>query len=422
MAGNGFETIQEVGNVYQSKSRAFEKIQNLETPVTSMFGEADGLDLGAKGTTLLRTYSIDATGGPTSFFNTWKTPGANSYMVVTLLPKKMTIPVMIYKDLKEFTKSPNTAYGDAPAEILQAARDYGARMRELQAVGIGTGQIAEAVGAGTATTALICDDITQFIIGEPLEAFRVSGSAWVKVTTFALNVDNAPKVTDIDYQTNTVTLDRNATWLSGDVICKATTMDQAVYGNSMQTSACYAGLRGIVSEQGEFDDTFQNVNLTNYPLYDATVVDASGAPIAQDLLNQTLNRAKFYSGMGKEIDTLLSDRQQLRVFKNTELQKVRYEAGDIQAGAVKVMYDKFEWVATNDIYGGEVMLLMKDDIKWSYKQKLKLSPPTEGASPFTQISNTDAFSAYYTEIANLCYVGTKRKGLSRITNLYQPTK
>lgn len=421
MAGNGFETIQQVGNVYQSKSRAFEKIQNLETPVTSMFGEADGLDLGAKGTTLLRTYTIDATGGPTPFFNTWKTPGANDYMVVTLLPKKMTIPVMIYKDLKVFTNSPNTAYGDAPAEILQAARDYGARMRELQAVGIGTGQIAEATTSATSAN-LVVDDVTQFILGETLEAFRVSGSDWVKVITFALNVDNAPKVTDIVYETNTVVLDRTVTWVDGDIICKATTMDQAVYGNSMQTSACYAGLRGIVSEAGEFDDTFQNVDLDDFPLYDATVVDAAGGPITQDLLNQSLNRAKFYSGFSKEIDTLLSDRQQLRVFKNTELQKVRYEPGNIEAGAVRVMYDKFEWMATNDIYGGEVMLLTKDDIKWSYKQKLKLSPPTEGASPFTQISNTDAFSAYYTEIANLCYVGTRRKGLARITGLYQPAK
>lgn len=422
--GNGLETIEKVANVYQTKSKAFEKIQNLETPISSMFKEADeAIQLSQAGTVMLKTLNIDQTGGPAAFYGGFQTPGSNNYIKPVVMPKKQLFPVVISKDLALFTKGQDIAFGEAPKEILQAQRDIAARQRELQCVGIGTGQLAIANGSAT-STALVVDDVTQFIVRYALEAYYVSGGKWTKRTTFANGVNDAPYITKIDPATSTLTLSKSVTWVDGDVIVKAGTMDTAVYGNSLQTGLPYTGIRAIASSAGEFDDNFQNIDTStndNY-LYNGTVVDAAGSPITQDLLNQTINLAYFQTGNdGGGPNVLISDRQQLRVFKNTELQKVRYvDTQELNTGAVKVKYDKFEWTTANNIYGGEVMLLKTDDIRWVTAQDLKLSPPVPGQSPFTQVGNQDAFSCYYTEVKQLALTAAKRANQVRITNLFRP--
>jgi len=157
--------------------------------------------------------------------------------------------------------------------LLSLFHDWAWHM-DINLRGENTGRVTTAVGGGTTTDTLIVADARDFEIGMYIDGHN-SGNA--------LTIDSK-KITAINYDTNTLTLDANATWTDGDII---SVEDTRLTGQA--TGRAPYGLASILSDPSadiKADDyyiiskalaTYGDVSRSSYPKFKATINQPAGA-------------------------------------------------------------------------------------------------------------------------------------------------
>lgn len=270
-----------------------------------------------------------------------------------------------------------------------------------QSWGTGTGQITLANGAATSTS-LVVDNPYPFRIGMFIDAFATIGGA--------KEINNV-QITNVVISTSTLTLASTQTWSDNAIICKTTEMD----GVTSQANAKeLTGWQGIC-DTTTFSSTFEGVSVSAFPQWQGNVISASNSPVSQDLLQRTYNRTAIVGGNNP--NKLVSNYGQARNFLNQELQKTRYEGGEVDAGNVVLKWGTMEWMIDWTYPISELGMMTQDGIEKFQTSDVKLSD-LPGMSLY-QIVGMDAVGGYYCYQGNL---GTwKRNNQSRLIDLTEPT-
>lgn len=388
--------------IYENKD-ALKNEQNLYSPFWAMFeGSSDRLS--PSGTYTAQIFAGDETGGAmfsTGSFDTSENPDIQN---PTIKPRYMNYPFQIYKNTLELSENTDAAFGNAMDMAIRDKRARALADMDRQAMGIGTGQITLANGAGVATTSLVVDDVKPFRRNMYIDAWTALGGT--------KEINNI-KITAVDYSTKTLTLASAQTWTDNDIICRAGKCDGVT---SIDTAKEMVGWLGI-DDTNAYSTTFEGLAVASVPEWQAQVYDAGAATISQDTLQRIADRVAIVSGETPE--KLVSTRGQARNFKNTELNKTRYEGGEVKAGAVKMYWDKYEWMTIDRFPEGEIGLISPKFIQKYQTQDLHLTK-TPGTGSFFQVQGQDAFGSYFSFIGNLG-IKRKRNAQGRVTNLSEPS-
>lgn len=266
--------------------------------------------------------------------------------------------------------------------------------------GTGTGQITLANGAGNGATALVVDDPFAFRKNMYIDAFATLGGA---------KEISGVKITAVNYATKTLTLASAQTWSDNAIICKRKVMDGVSAGNYKEIM----GFRGIC-DTTIYDTTFEGLAVSAQPDWVGNVINGAGAPISQDLLQQNHNRLAIVAG--ETPDTLVSNYGQARTFLNDELDKTRYDSGEVKAGNIVLRWGKLEWIVDHTFSIGEVGMYVKRH--WEKFQTKDVSLSDLPGQGLYQIVGKDAVGGYYVYQGN---TGTwKRNAFARIKDLLEP--
>lgn len=386
--------------IYENKD-ALKNEQNLNSPFWSMFEQSTD-KLSPSGTYTAQIFAGDETGGAmysTGTFDTSENPDIQNPVVK---PRYMNYPFQIFKNTLELSENDDAAFGNAMDTAIRDRRARALADMDRQAMGIGTGQITLANGGATSVS-LVVDDAKPFRRKMYIDAWTaLSGTKQI----------NNIQITAVDYATKTLTLASAQTWSDNAIICKAGKCD-GVTGIDDAKEMC--GWMGI-ADTNSYSTTFEGLPVATVPEWQAQVYDAGGATISQDTLQKITDRVSIVAG--ESPDKLVSTRGQARNFKNTEVNKTRYEGGEVKAGAVKMYWDKYEWMTIDRFSEGEIGLVSSKFIQKYQTQDLHLTK-TPGTGSFFQVQNQDAFGSYFTFIGNLG-IKRKRNAQGRVTNLAEP--
>ncbi len=273
-----------------------------------------------------------------------------------------------------------------------------------QAMGTGTAQMTLANGAGAASTTLTVDDPFPFRIGMRIDVWTaIAGTKEV----------NGVKVTAIDLANKQLTIGTASTWSDNSLVVKKAALD----GVTATTPKEFMGIRGIV-DTTTYSTTFQGQSVNTYPQWQGNVISESAdnsVPVSQDVMQRGYNRTAIVSG--KEPNLLISNYGQARTFLNDELQKTRYEAGEVKGGNTVLKWGTMTWLVNFRCPINEVMMLRKEGIERFQTKDLHLS--SLPGNKYYQIVGRDSIGGYYIHEGN---IGTwARFEQTRITGLSEPT-
>lgn len=386
--------------IYENKD-ALKNEQNLYSPFWSMFEQSSD-KLSPAGTYTAQIFAGDETGGAMYSTGTFDTSTNPDIQNPVIKPRYMNYPFQVFKNTLELSQNDDAAFGNAMDVAIRDRRARALADMDRQAMGIGTGQITLANGAAT-STALVVDDVKPFRRLMYIDAWTALGGTQ--------EINNI-QITDVNYSTSTITLASSQTWSDNAIICKAGKLTGVT---SIDTAKEMVGWQGI-ADTTSYSSTFEGISTTTVPEWQAQVYDAGGATISQDTLQRIADRVAIVSG--ETPDKLVSTRGQARNFKNTELQKTRYEAGEIKAGAIKMYWDKYEWNVIDRFPSGQIGLVSSKFIEKYQTQDLHLTK-TPGTGSFFQVQGQDAFGSYFTFIGNLG-IKRKRNAQGKVMNLAEP--
>lgn len=277
-----------------------------------------------------------------------------------------------------------------------------------QSWGTGTGQITLANGAGVASVTLIVDNVLPFRQGMLIDLYDVLGG---------VRQVNGALITGINLNTNTLTIAFGGfdpapfTWSNNALICKHDVC------NGVTSSANAKELMGWqgICDTTTFSTVFEGVAVATFSQWQGNVVSAALAPVSQDLLQRTFNRGGIVGG---ETPTkLVSNYGQARTFLNQELQKTRYEGGEVDAGNIVLKWGTMEWMIDWTYPITELAMMVEAGIEKFQTNDVKLSD-LPGMSLY-QVVGKDAVGGYYVYQGNL---GTwKRNNQNRLIDLLEPT-
>lgn len=387
--------------IYENKD-ALKNEQNLNSPFWNMFEQSSD-KLSPSGTYTAQIFAGDETGGAMNSTGTFDNSENPEIQNPVVKPRYMNYPFQIFKNTLELSENDDAAFGNAMDTAIKDRRARALRDMDRQAMGTGTGQITLANGGATSTS-LVVDDAKPFLRNMRIDAWTTLGGT--------KQIDNV-KITAVNLSTKTLTLESSQTWSDNAIICKAGKCDGVT---SIDTAKEMVGWLGI-ADTNSYSTTFEGIAVATVPEWQAQVYDAGGATISQDMLQQIADRVAIVSG--ETPDKLVSTRGQARNFKNTELNKTRYEAGEVKAGAVKMYWGAYEWMTIDRFPEGEIGLVSSKFIQKYQTQDLHLTK-TPGTGSFFQVQGQDAFGSYFSYIGNLG-IKRKRNAQGRITNLAEPT-
>lgn len=387
--------------IYENKD-ALKNEQNLNSPFWNMFEQSSD-KLSPSGTYTAQIFAGDETGGAMNSTGTFDNSENPEIQNPVVKPRYMNYPFQIFKNTLELSENDDAAFGNAMDTAIKDRRARALRDMDRQAMGTGTGQITLANGGATSTS-LVVDDAKPFLRNMRIDAWTTLGGT--------KQIDNV-KITAVNLSTKTLTLESSQTWSDNAIICKAGKCDGVT---SIDTAKEMVGWLGI-ADTNSYSTTFEGITVSTVPEWQAQVYDAGGATISQDMLQQIADRVAIVSG--ETPDKLVSTRGQARNFKNTELNKTRYEAGEVKAGAVKMYWGAYEWMTIDRFPEGEIGLVSSKFIQKYQTQDLHLTK-TPGTGSFFQVQGQDAFGSYFSYIGNLG-IKRKRNAQGRITNLAEPT-
>lgn len=389
---------------YNEGSDVLIKQQNLNAPFWGKIKKSP-LKPSAQGIYNPVTMQGNESGGAINEEESFQEPTSILPVQPTISSKTVVWPFQITGKVIRLSETDKTAF--AKGLDAQQQDNLGRMYSDLnrQSWGTGTGQITLANGAGSAATALIVDDPFSFRIGMILDSYAsLGGAKEIGATTSAT-------ITAINYSTSTLTITPSQTWSDNSIICKKNVLNGVT---SLANAKELTGWRAIC-DTTTFSTTFQSVSTTTYGQWMGNVVSAGTAPVSQDLLQRTFNQGAIIGG--EKPDTLVSNYGQARTFLNTELQKTRYDGGEVEAGNVTLKWGTMEWMVDHTYPINELAMMVKSGIEKFQTNDVKLSDlPGQG---LYQIVGRDAVGGYYVYEGNL---GTwKRNNQNRLTALTEPT-
>lgn len=345
----------------------------------------------------------DETGGAIYENESFPTPKN----VVTQKPKvnskTCVYPIEVSKKAMALSQGNEQAFAEAYDTQMMDTRTRAISDINRQSYGTGTGQITLADGAGVATVNMVVDDPFAFRVGFYIDAFNTIGGT--------KQVNNI-RVQRVVLSTRTLVLASAQTWSDNAIICKAGKMD----GVTSQADAKeMMGWRGI-ADVSAFGTNFEGVDTTVFPQFTGNVVDGLLGPVSEDLLQKTFNEIAVTSG--KKPDTLISNYGQHRVFKNTEINKTRYEPGTIEAGNKVLKWGTLTWIVDHTAPIAEVAMMNLDGIRRFEVNNLKLSDVGNGNTEY-QVYGRHQLGSYFEYEGN---IGVwRRNDQGRLINVIEPS-
>ncbi len=327
--------------------------------------------------------------------------------VVTQKPKvnskTCVYPIEVNKKAIALSQGNEQAFAEAYDTQMMDTRTRAISDINRMSYGTGTGQITLANGLGSGTAVLVVDDPFPFRVGFYIDAYDTIGGT--------RQINNA-RVTAIDLTTKILTLDSVQTWSDNAIICKHNKME----GVTSQLNAKeLMGWRGI-ADVNTYGTNFEGVDTTAYPAFTGEVVDGSNGPISDDFLQRLSDQIAVKSG--KTPTDLVSNYDQWRVFKNTEIQKTRYEPQKIEAGTTILKWGDMTWIRDHTAPIGEVAMMNLEGIRRFEVYNLKLSDVGNGNTEF-QVYGRHLIGAYFEYEGN---IGVwRRNDQGKGINLAQPT-
>lgn len=387
--------------IYENKD-ALKNEQNLYSPFWAMFDQSSD-KLSPAGTYTAQIFAGDETGGAMYATGTFDQSIYPDIQNPTIKPRYMNYPFQVFKNTLELSENDDAAFGNAMDTAIRDRRARALADMDRQAMGIGTGQITLANGGATSVS-LVVDDAKPFRRWMYIDAWTaLSGTKQV----------DGIQITNVNLSTRTLTLASSQTWSDNAIICKQGKLDGVTGIDNAKEMVGWMG----IADTTAYSSTFEGIPVSTVPEWQAQVYDAGGATISQDTLQRIVDRVSILSG--ESPNKLVSTRGQARNFKNTELNKTRYEGGEVKAGAVKMYWDKYEWMTIDRFPEGEIGLVSTKFIEKYQTQDLHLTK-TPGTGSFFQVQGQDAFGSYFTFIGNLG-IKRKRNAQGRVTNLAEPS-
>lgn len=387
--------------VYGEESDLFKEQQNLVCVSWKKF-KLSPLKLSPQGTIGIVNMSGNEVGGPINETQAFQDPGNYNPQNPIVLPKTNVVPVTITGNAIELSKSNVQAFAATQDQVMQDGMKRLLSSINFQGLNKGTGQLSTANGAGAPSASLIVNNPLPFRRGMKIDLWTaVGGTKEVSGAT----------VSAVSYSTSTLTLDTTYTWTSGDIIVPYTVLDGI---SSTAAGKAITGLQAIC-DTTTYSTTFEGLAVSTNPEWQGNVVSAGTVPVSQDLLQQTYNRARAVGGGNP--DFLISNYGQPRTFMNSELQKTRYEAGEVKGGATVLKWMSMEWLIDKDYDISEVGFYDLENIEKLQTREPFLADYSGNTS--YQMVGYDQIGMYYKYVANLAT--WKRNAHARLTALTEPT-
>ena len=381
--------------VYPVGAKVLIEQQNMAAPTFSKI-KVSKIKPSAAGVYNAVTMSNNESGINISPAGTWAAPEAINVQQPTITPKTYVTPFEI--DVGAIELSETNAQAFAPNLDMQMKNNFSVGYSDLnrQILGKGNGQMTLANGAGVATATLVVDNALVFRRGMYIEGWT---GATLEIASVRINAVNPT--------TNTLTLAAVRTWSDNAIITRTGARD--VTGASTELM----GVQGV-ADTTAYSTTFEGLAVASNPEWIGNVVDAGGASVSQGLLLKTYNRIKAI-GNGKP-NLLISQFGQSLTFQGTELNKTRYEAGEVKAGATILKWQDLDWVIEKDYDIGEVGMYDLDNLEKFQTKDLHIMD-TDGSSVI-RLSRQDAVGGYLRYQGNLGTWARNKHG--RLTGLVEP--
>lgn len=209
----------------------------------------------------------------------WATDRPPTEVECVVTSAQIDSPLELTIQYQDQGKGEGSYYGDPEAEgIVRATRELYQYADVLMGCGHGTGRLAKVGTTAVGSTTVVCDDpefCFQLRRGMPIDFVNSDSGGTVQTTTV---------ITDVDYQTHTITLENSVSVTAGWGIYKA-----GYYGNPFPN-----GLRNIVDD-GDLASTIFGATRSSNTYLNATVQDGSGGlqDYSEDLVNELLDQITF---------------------------------------------------------------------------------------------------------------------------------
>jgi len=225
------------------------------------------------------------------------------------------------------------------------------------------------------------------------------------------SVQKAASVT-INTVTGTATailaLNQNVTVAVGDILVRA-----GAYNNEIQ---------GIRTTLDGLSTTIYGINRATYPVYNGTVVNASGQQLRLDLMKQTINETRYKSG--EKVSAIMTDFATERYYEKLLIsdkrfigEKVTGDGSFANKGEAYLAYGAIPVVADKDCPGNEMNFLTMAGWK-KYVLGAEFEWADETGSYMIAQTGTDQFECRLRLFCNM--FPEKPSGSARLTNYVSP--
>lgn len=383
---------------YDTRSQVLEEQQNLKTYTWSKI-KVSPLKPTPQGIFMPVTMSGNESGGAINESEGFQNSESLNPVQPQILSRLVVWPFTITGTAIQLSETNKQAF--ATSLDAQQKDNLGRMMSDLnrQCLGKGTGQMSLANGAGVASTTLIVDNALPFRRGMKIDSYVSIGGA---------QEINGAEIKAVNYTTKTLTISPAQTWSDNTIIVK----------KNVQVGAPTSGkeLSGTqaICDTTAFSSSFEGVPVASNPEWVGNVVQAGGANVSQDLLQQAAYRGMAIGG--NKPNFLISNYGQPRVFLNTELQKTRYEPAEVKGGHTVLKWNDMEWLIDKDYDINEIGMYDLNHIEKFQTKDIHLAQDT--GSTLYQIVGYDMVGGYYRYYGNLG--SWKRNAHIRLTELNEP--
>lgn len=272
----------------------------------------------------------------------------------------------------------------------------------------------DAYGTGTSirTSITAVATSTTHTVAEP---WRIRQYQEVDVydSTLATLKASSRQVTAVNLNASTITVDGAAfTSAVGDVIVIAGTQLNAPTGGKSLT-----GLAAII-DTTTVSATFENINRSTYPQWQANVITLSpSVGISNDLLQRALDRMLFATGDASMTDCLLSNPLQRRNYLAITVPMKRFMDDNVDSGYKNMTWNGMPWLVDTDCQRDVIYYLHKAGIKRYVLRELGLDDT--GGSVMKWLQGYDSTFAFMVCRENMGCERPNAQG--KITGLTVPT-
>lgn len=298
-----------------------------------------------------------------------------------VIPLRINIwPVEITNFAVAISKGADHAFMSGLDREMKEALTMAKKDKNRQLFGSALGQLALVNGALVASTALVVDTpgTQYFFPGMRIDVWTAVGGVQE-----ASNV----KINSINDDTNTLTLASAVTVSNNSIICRAGVLTGV---SSVDDAKEVMGLEGLSDDASLFTN-IQGLSRATYPVLNGSVTDLSSAAITNDALQRAADKVERRSG--KNVDILVSHRNQRRQYLSTVTPQKRFMSDKLDAGFQVLEWNGIPWLVSHECQNSNVYMYNKASVRKWVNTPLKLDD--SGGTTVYHIPRTDTVECYY---------------------------